>query len=216
MKVCETFQSFQGEISIGRYAFFIRLAKCNLACVFCDTPYAKEEYVDIDIDTLVQQAMHFPCVIITGGEPFLQREDIAKFVKKLYTKNPDIDVEIETNGTIRPVSLTSYNVKFNVSLKMKNSGNKYDDRIKPEVVNWFNQAGANFKFVVTNQDDVDEVDLLVKDFGIKKKQVYLMPEGKTTQEQIDKMDNVLELAKIHGYNFSPRFQVLMWGNKRGV
>ena len=62
--------------------------------------------------------------------------------------------------------------------------------------------GANFKFVVNSEDDVDEVNLLVQNFAIKKSQVFLMPEGKTKDEQFEKMERILEFAKINGYNFS--------------
>ena len=67
-----------------------------------------------------------------------------------------------------------------------------------------------------SEDDVDEVNLLVQNFAIKKSQVFLMPEGKTKDEQFEKMERILEFAKINGYNFSPRFHVLLWSNKRGV
>ena len=217
MKICETFTSICGEISVGRFAFFIRLSGCPLNCVWCDTDYAKSGGVEIAEEELVEQAVHFPCVVITGGEPFLQKEAVAKFVKKLIKEKPNIRIEIETNGTIRPVEVGKYkNVVFNVSIKLKNSGNDYKDRIKTSVIDWFISVDANFKFVVASEDDIDEVNMLVKDFGIPKGSVWLMPEGKTKEEQEQKMLPIVERAKMLGYNFSPRFHVLLWGDKRGV
>ena len=78
------------------------------------------------------------------------------------------------------------------------------------------EMNANFKFVVDNVNDVDEVDMLVKDFAIKKSNVYLMAEGKTAEKQYNSMDNIIRLAKLRGFNFTPRLQVLVWGNERGV
>ena len=75
--------------------------------------------------------------------------------------------------------------------------------------------GAYFKFVVSNEDDIDEVNMIVNDIGIKKSQVYLMPLGAEPKEQLENMDKIIKLAKIHGYNFSPRFHVLLWGNVKG-
>ena len=70
----------------------------------------------LNADDLVEQAIHFPCVVLTGGEPFLQKENIAKFIKKLIKQKPNIRIEIETNGTIRPIEVGKYkNVVFNVS-----------------------------------------------------------------------------------------------------
>jgi organic radical activating enzyme len=217
MKICETFVGHQGEVSVGRFSFFIRASKCNLFCTYCDSEYAKNEGVEISVNDLVQQAIHFPCVIITGGEPFLQKEEVAKLVKKLVKENPEIRIEIETNGTIKPIEIGQYtNIIYNVSPKLTNSGNKYEDRIKPNVIDWFVQMKANFKFVVDKQDDIDEINMLVKALGISKQNVYLMPQGKTKEEQLLKMLNVVQTAKINGYNFSPRMHVLLYSNKRGV
>jgi len=216
MKVCEEFVSFQGEVNVGRFAYFLRLGQCNLRCKWCDSTYAYSEWVDLPVDDIVKKAMHFPCVVITGGEPLLQREEVAKLVKKLKKANPMIVIEIETNGTVRPIQMGSYHIVYNVSLKLKNSGNEYEKRIKPSTIMWFIEAGANFKFVVDNMDDVDEVNMLVQEFGISKSQVFLMPQGKSRKEQLEKMDEIIQFAKINGYNFSPRFQVLIWDTKRGV
>lgn len=216
MKICEGFVSFQGEINVGRLAYFLRLAQCNLKCSFCDSNYAKNEWTDMKIEDIVAQAEHFPRIVITGGEPLLQKEEITKLIAKLKTANSDIIIEIETNGTIRPpTSSTWKEVIFNVSPKLKNSGNEYNKRIIAESLGWFVMANANFKFVVSNEDDVDEVNMLVQSFGISKKQVFLMPEGKTRDEQLDKMEAIAVLAKHYGYNISPRLHVLIWNNERG-
>ena len=42
LRVYETFSSIQGESThAGRLCFFIRLAGCNLRCVYCDTRKAQ-------------------------------------------------------------------------------------------------------------------------------------------------------------------------------
>ncbi len=217
MKICETFTGFQGEINVGRLAFFLRTAECNLNCTFCDTNYAKTESVDMTVDDLVEQAMHFNRVVITGGEPLLQKQDVAKIIEKLKRKNPNIVIEIETNGTIKPLGGKFLgDVIFNVSPKLKNSGNEYKKRIVYDTLGWFNEINANFKFVIDSPDDIDEVNLLVSEFGISKKQVFLMPQGKTKEEQLNKMETVCKYAKLNGYNISPRLHVLIYDNKRGV
>ncbi len=217
MKICETFSGFQGEVNVGRLAFFLRTAGCNLNCVWCDTNYAKTESVDMTVDDLVQQAMHFNRVVITGGEPLIQKQDVAKFIEKVKRKNPDIVIEIETNGTIKPLGGKFLgDVIFNVSPKLKNSGNEYSKRIIYDTLGWFSEINANFKFVIDSPDDIDEVNLLVSEFGISKRQVFLMPQGKTKEEQLNKMEAIARYAKVNGYNISPRLHVLIYGNKRGV
>lgn len=183
----------------------------------CDTPYAKEQEVEIDVKEMILQGKHFPRVVITGGEPFLQKIEVCKLVEGLTKANPFIKIEIETNGTITPMGIGKYNnVIYNVSPKLKNSGNPYEKRIIPSTINWFNQIGANWKFVVENENDVDEVNSFIANHGIKKSEVFLMPQGKTKEEQIELMPEIIKWCKYYGFNFSPRFQVLLWGNKRGA
>lgn len=183
----------------------------------CDTDYAKFEGVDLSVDELVKQASHFRRIVITGGEPLLQKYDISKFIEKVMKKNPKVIIEIETNGTIKPIGGRYLgDVIFNVSPKLKNSDNKYDKRIVHDTLNWFNEMDANFKFVIDGPDDIDEVNMLVNNFGISKRQVFLMPQGKTREEQLEKMDMVVKYAKVNGYNVSPRLHILIWDRKRGV
>ena len=72
--VNETFLSIQGESTqAGRLCFFIRLAGCNLSCIYCDTDYARDEGagVSMSIGHIVSQAKlsKVRLVEVTGGEP---------------------------------------------------------------------------------------------------------------------------------------------------
>ncbi len=217
MNISEIFPCFQGEINVGKYSILIRLGQCNLRCSYCDSVYSYDEHTKIDIKEIVEQSKYFPNVIISGGEPFVQKNDVASLIKKLQKENPDITIGVETNGTIRPTGLASINkVTFNVSPKLKNSGIGYEKRIKPAVLAWFNDVNANFKFVVSTKDDVDEVVMLINDLGIKRRNVYLMPEGKTRDVQLDRMLDVVKWAQENKLNFSPRMHVLLFDDKRGV
>ncbi len=75
LRVNEVFFSIQGESSrAGRACVFVRLAGCHLRCAYCDTEYAFHEGTTREIDSLVEQALAYPCdlVEVTGGEPLLQ------------------------------------------------------------------------------------------------------------------------------------------------
>ncbi|KKL55080.1 hypothetical protein LCGC14_2258990 [marine sediment metagenome] len=79
---------------------------------------------------------------------------------KVTKKNPNIVIEIETNGTIKPLGGKFLgDVIFNVSPKLKNSGNEYKKRIIYDTLGWFSEMDANFKFVINSPDDIDEVNL---------------------------------------------------------
>ncbi|HBG58757.1 7-carboxy-7-deazaguanine synthase QueE [Proteiniphilum sp. UBA1028] len=96
LNVNEIFYSLQGEGGrSGQASIFIRLAKCNLTCSFCDTDF--ERGVKMTVDEVLGEIKQYSCkwVIWTGGEPTLQLTDaiVAIFKKEGYLQ------AIETNGT---------------------------------------------------------------------------------------------------------------------
>lgn len=98
LNVNEIFYSLQGEGGrSGQASIFIRLAKCNLACSFCDTDF--ERGVKMTTDEILHEIAPYGCkwIIWTGGEPTLQLTDaiVALFKEKGYQQ------AIETNGTKR-------------------------------------------------------------------------------------------------------------------
>ena len=67
MNIKETYAGFTDKICPGKFGFFIILDDSGVA---------------LDVDKVCKQAIHFPRVIIMGDEPFNQKEDIAKLIKK--------------------------------------------------------------------------------------------------------------------------------------
>ncbi|MBK7692250.1 MAG: 7-carboxy-7-deazaguanine synthase QueE [Bacteroidetes bacterium] len=72
----ETFYSIQGEgFYQGHAAFFIRLAGCDVGCVWCDVKesWDAEKHEMRSIDSLLEevQKTNAEIVIITGGEPLM-------------------------------------------------------------------------------------------------------------------------------------------------
>ena len=76
IKINELFKSIQGEGPYtGHPAIFIRLAGCNLDCIFCDTDfeYRRQASVEAIVEEVKQlSGGKVKLVVITGGEPFLQ------------------------------------------------------------------------------------------------------------------------------------------------
>ncbi len=96
LNVNEIFYSLQGEGGrTGQASIFIRLAKCNLACSFCDTDF--ERGVKMTPVEVLNEIKQYGCkwIIWTGGEPTLQLTDaiVAFFKDEGYLQ------AIETNGT---------------------------------------------------------------------------------------------------------------------
>ncbi|MFZ4786200.1 MAG: 7-carboxy-7-deazaguanine synthase QueE [Flavobacteriales bacterium] len=96
----ETFYTVQGEGAYaGHPAFFIRLAGCDVGCVWCDVKesWNAEDHPVIVVDDLVQQVLdtNAPLVVVTGGEPTMY--DLSYLTAKL--KENGLRTHIETSGT---------------------------------------------------------------------------------------------------------------------
>lgn len=113
--VLEMFCSVQGEGKFtGIPSFFIRVAGCNLRCVFgqsrCDTPYSSFELEKPQWDTvdaaahafgeLVEKNPKVRHIVITGGEPLLYREQIKEFLTLIQHAENGFIITVETNGTL--------------------------------------------------------------------------------------------------------------------
>jgi organic radical activating enzyme len=100
LPVMETFYSLQGEgFHQGKAAFFIRLAGCDVGCVWCDVKesWDASKHPHRTIQSLVDEALTHPAplVIITGGEPLLHQLDTLTSALKEIGKQ----VHLETSGS---------------------------------------------------------------------------------------------------------------------
>lgn len=96
LKINEIFYSLQGEgVFTGTPAVFIRFSGCNRACPFCDTDFAR--FTEMSIEEILAEVQKYPAkhVVLTGGEPTLQRyQDVCTALKNL-----GYFIQIETNGS---------------------------------------------------------------------------------------------------------------------
>lgn len=122
LRVSEIFLSVQGESThVGRLCVFVRLAGCNLSCVYCDTQYAaKGEGLAMGLPDVLAKVESFgvKLVEITGGEPLIQPA-----CGDLITALADdgFEVLVETNGTV-DIGLFDHRAKYIVDIKTPGSG----------------------------------------------------------------------------------------------
>jgi len=222
----EIFSSIQGEgVSMGVPSVFVRLSLCNLRCTWCDTKYTwdwehydpKTEIVTLDVPEILHrvEAGKARNVVITGGEPLQQQRPLVALATALRQSGKRL--EIETNGTYRPIpELADLINQWNVSPKLANSGNEPGKRDVPEAMTWFAAApDAYFKFVVAGEDDLAEVQTLVARYAIPVERVLLMPEGRDPVALRQRSLWLVDQCREHGYRFSTRLHVILWGDKRG-
>ena len=99
LPVMEMFYSLQGEgYNMGRAAFFIRLAGCDVGCVWCDvkSSWDEKKHPVISVEEIVRTAINSgtTLVVVTGGEPLMHNLD---FLTAELSKN-GMECAIETSG----------------------------------------------------------------------------------------------------------------------
>jgi organic radical activating enzyme len=225
LKVSETFESLQGEgVSAGAPAIFVRLAQCNLHCVWCDTKYTwdferyryDDEVHEQSARDIAQQvnASESRRLVLTGGEPLLQQRALKEFFARLA---PEVIVEVETNGTIAPEPETLRRVnQWNVSAKLSSAGDPEQFRIRPDILGVFRDAGGFLKLVVQGPADHAEADALVARLGWPRERVVLMPEANDREQLRARSFAVAEAARERGVRFSSRLHLELWGGRRGT
>jgi len=225
MFIAETFTSLQGEgILVGIPSFFIRTSGCNLRCRWCDTPYTSwlPEGERRTVDELVAAAVDSGVrhVVVTGGEPLLQRE-IGELTRRL--RAADLHVTVETAGTVDPdfecdlLSLSPKTVNSDPQGKWKERHRRLRTDTKPlrRLVRRF--PDHQLKFVVADPDDLrDAVAVLEEIGGIEASRVLLMAEGRNAAEVADKAPIVAALCSEHGFRYTPRLHLDLFGAGRGV
>jgi 7-carboxy-7-deazaguanine synthase len=225
MYISETFTSIQGEgILAGLPSFFIRTSGCNLRCRWCDTPYTswQPEGERRPVESLVDEAANAGVghVVVTGGEPLLQRE-IGALTSGLAAVG--LHITIETAGTVDPEFHCNL---LSLSPKTANSDPPGDHRerhrrvrrdIEPlrRLLQRFPEH--QLKFVIEGADDLPEVlSLLGSVDVVDASRVLLMAQGRSAAEAADRAPEVAALCLEHGFRYTPRLQLDLFGGGRGV
>lgn len=96
--IVEVFKSIQGEgINTGLPATFIRMAGCDLHCIWCDQKESWDSSNSLlwDVSTILDNVSdNIELVVITGGEPTIHNLD-PLFMK---LKSCGYKIAVETNG----------------------------------------------------------------------------------------------------------------------
>jgi organic radical activating enzyme len=217
-RVAEVFYSIQGEgVTAGLPAVFVRFQGCSVGCAWCDTRYSwdPEAGSAVELDPLVEEVSAYPCrrAVVTGGEP-LESALFVPLLRALGSRG--FSIEVETAGILPPPPSVDRDIQWNVSLKLAGSGVNEARRLNPEAIRGFRARDAWWKFVVTNDTDVSEVLQLAERFALPRARILLQPEAIRREDLLKRSPGVVEACKRHGFAFSPRLHVLLWGAKRGV
>jgi 7-carboxy-7-deazaguanine synthase len=228
MRIAEIFYSVQGEGRlVGVPSVFVRTSGCNLRCVWCDTPYTSwsAEGTEMSLRQIISAVASYGArhVVVTGGEPLLALE-INEFLAEL--KKTGAHITVETAATVfKPIAcdLVSMSPKLANSTPWKREGGQFaahheQHRLDYAVMRQFIAAYEyQFKFVVDREEDFAEVsEILDKLENVDRARVLIMAQATDRQELQDKGRWIIEACKQRGYGYSPRLQIELYGNRRGV
>jgi 7-carboxy-7-deazaguanine synthase len=151
MRIIEVFHSIQGEGPLtGVRTTFVRAARCNLRCVWCDTKYSFGPGHERSVASILREVARNRTqnVCLTGGEPLLQKES-ETLVAELSRKG--ITTTIETGGSldVRPF-LKIPGVRLSVDVKCPSS--KMERRNRWENLPRLRRSDV-LKFVIADRAD---------------------------------------------------------------
>ena len=224
MKIAEIFYSIQGEGRlVGVPSVFVRTSGCNLRCSWCDTPYTSwaPEGPAMDIGEIMEKSAEFTAarhVVLTGGEPMLA-PGIVELSQRFRERG--MHITVETAGTVyTPVACDL----MSISPKLANSTpegifREHHERLRKKIEPLRELIGKydyQLKFVIAGEGDIGEVSALIARLNVPAEKVILMPEGIHADVLRERGVWVAEMCKRHGFRFSPRLHVDLYGNRRGV
>jgi 7-carboxy-7-deazaguanine synthase len=224
MRIAEIFYSVQGEGNLtGVPSIFVRTSGCNLRCSWCDTPYTSwnPEGGEMSVDEILDRTTEFSAarhIVLTGGEPMIA-PGIVELSQRFRERG--MHITIETAGTVFAAvecDLMSISPKLSNSTPEGRFRAQHERlRIQQDVLRRL-MAGYDYqlKFVIAREEDVEEARAVASQVGAPASKVILMPEG-ITAETLDRRGAwIAEICKQYGFRFSPRLQVHLYGNRRGV
>jgi 7-carboxy-7-deazaguanine synthase len=224
LKISEIFHSIQGEGTlVGVPSVFVRTSGCNLRCTWCDTPYTswQPEGEERSLSSIVDEIFGYGAqhVVITGGEPMIAPE-IEELTERLTQH-----ITIETAGTVDAdvrCDLMSISPKLaNSTPRTRDNGRWADQherlRYQPEILRRLIQRYPyQLKFVITEPEDLQQVNAMLPEIGASRDSVVLMAEGLDAGILAERGRWLAEIAKQEGFRMTPRMHIDLWGNKRGT
>jgi organic radical activating enzyme len=194
MRLIEIFYSIQGEgPAMGRSATFVRLAGCNLRCQGCDTFDRTIQELSI---AEVMKNIPSRMVVITGGEPTLQMEELSELISLLHGHGNEI--HIETNGT-NPIAQDILE-KIHYAVVSPKRGSDF------HLDFWAGKKNVHLKFVLGKAPWCWTSELL-RDIvpSLEKERTWIMAYG--TDPDIPQAKAAWDLALSLGINYSDRLHI---------
>ena len=218
-KVVEIFSSIQGEGKyVGARQIFVRLARCNLNCRYCDTDFnvvekcrveklaGTEEFVEwkgemsseelVDIIRGYGKKVRHQAVSFTGGEPLMQWEFIKEVAKNINEK-----IFLETNGTLveELSKIIEYVDIISMDFKLESAVGKNLFDLHRKFLKVVKKKDVYAKIVVASDTKFDEIEEAAKIIADADQNIMLVlqpvtPCGGVEAASVEKIFRVEEIA----------------------
>jgi 7-carboxy-7-deazaguanine synthase len=206
MRITEIYVSVQGETQYaGLPCTLVRTTGCDLRCTYCDSAFAFHGGSDMTLDQIVAEVekLGAPLVLLTGGEPMLQKE-LPALAERLL--GAGYRVMIETSGS-QPLDSLPADVVRVVDVKTPGSGEAH--RMRWETLDGLRARDA-VKFVLSDEADYRWATEVIRTRGLAgRTEVLLSPvHGRLKPEALvawmlrDRLPARLNL-QLHKYIWSP-------------
>jgi 7-carboxy-7-deazaguanine synthase len=206
----ETYLSVQGESTrAGVPCWFVRTARCNLRCRWCDSEFTFTGGVRRPVDEVVAEALASgaPMVELTGGEPLLQRSAL-EVMRRLCDAGRT--VLLETGGSL-PVEQVDPRVHRIVDVKCPGSGEEGRNR-------WENLEA------LTDRDEVKLVLAGRADYEWAREVVRTRLAGRPPVVLLSPVHGVLDPKDLVAWMLEDRLPArlnlqihkVVWGDRRGT
>lgn len=209
LRVTEIYESIQGESTwAGLPCVFVRLARCNLRCRWCDTAYSFHGGTKRSIAEILQAVEDAGAnlVEITGGEPLAQKACVPLADLLLEMGRT---VLVETSGSLPIAPLPARVIKI-MDLKCPDSG-ECDRNYWPNI-DALNPERDEVKFVLASRRDYEwSRDIIQRyNLGERCRCVLLSPVlGEVEAQAIaawileDRLDGVRLQLQMHKFIWPP-------------
>lgn len=225
LNVSEIYECIQGE---GRYAghpmLLVRLSGCTRKCSFCDSKYhigitRRYTYDDLACTISWQWRPRYKAVLISGGEPLLQRDLLFKTIKEVQIDHHRefMNFHLETNGDLIKTLddlLTVLRLFEYISISPK------ELKVAKRIYALIGEVSKNIQPDVDLKTHVDikvVTDLKTIGKSMLPFATVVMPYT-SMDEKKDKQirKDVLQWCTTERVRYSPRIHYEVFGSKRGV
>ena len=215
---------------------------CDTPYASFEGSFAEGKYTDDDVIKMLTNNPQVKDVVITGGEPLLNQTSLEEFIKKLReVRDFTLTIEtngtiVPSNYLLEQVDLWSTSPKLASSTPTVKDGKKYG--VTEAQCKYHNMHRINIialatmlseghdcqlKFVYTGPECIEEINEIsseITDYQTNHNMdvvnvndyIMLMPEGITSKAIIGKSDEVVNVCIEHGWTYTSRMHILIWGN----